>query len=90
MKWVSVKDDLPAEDMSVLTYSTKIGVSFWGASQRHKSIDLDFYSVGEGFCYYEHEWVTRCYGWRFWKVLERCRNVVTHWMPEPDPPPRGW
>jgi len=78
-KWIKVKDRTPRKDMEVITSSTIIEVSPWGM-QRNKTVDKDFWhNKDKRFCLYERDYIIR----RWFCVIFKCRNVITHWQPLP-------
>lgn len=76
MNWISVKDSLPSLHEDVLVFVE--GISY--NSGPYKSIDISNLTelYGEGFKVEGIEW----------NCTMSCKEVVTHWMPLPEPPIR--
>jgi len=76
MNWISVKDELPEDDISVLVYHAyddHITVGFFEKDNVHYYIESD----GSIF-YMDTGWET--------EIPWAQKGDVTHWMPLPEPP----
>jgi hypothetical protein len=80
--WISVKDKLPDEDMSVIIACTNIEVTPFYMQRSYIVHDEFWHNEDKMFCLYEKEWTTR----RWFVIQSKHRSIITHWMPRPNHP----
>ena len=75
--WISVKDRMPVEKENPLTHDFAEVICFCDFGGLPRQTDVRIYKFGKP------SWATKPH---FWSGPQNMDEIVTHWMPLPEPP----